>query len=80
MADPVKIEGLRTIDPHAVPLPHGTEITTTVDRSALPAEPDQAAVRELEVWMIELRKQDLLRPPPGSRAVVGPARRHGVGE
>lgn len=33
MTDPVHIEGLRGMDPAKVPLPHGTQVTTTVERS-----------------------------------------------
>lgn len=34
MTDPVHIEALRGMDPAKVPLPHGTQVTTTVERAA----------------------------------------------
>ncbi len=34
MTDDLKIEGLRGMDPRTVPLPHGTQVTTTVERVA----------------------------------------------
>lgn len=33
MTEPVSIEGLRGMDPTKVPLPHGTQVTTTVERA-----------------------------------------------
>ncbi|MCA9712584.1 MAG: nucleotidyltransferase domain-containing protein, partial [Myxococcales bacterium] len=33
MTDELRIEGLRGVDPQAVPLPHGTQVTTTVERA-----------------------------------------------